>query len=333
MNSPMRKSATLTGQFFRHYVLVLLTSLLPVSVMADDTELAMRVIATPPFVPSQVITVELTLQTDSPVVGSADFALPELEFGVWLEQSRASYNGFTIKNGRRVPTLVTTYALWIQGVGQFQIPAVHTTVPVLLDGERRRLIAQAPAVSLTVRYPQSPVDEFLVADEAEFTSDVVLPAEVEVGQVIEQVLTVRAKGALPVSFPSLIVPDFVGFKLDQLPANSRVQYTRGEVSSTQTITLRYTPSQIGAMQIPAYSVSWWNTQTHSFHTLRSPVHDILVKSSPSYSSRGFTWEWLQLAVFVLVALLGGFVLYRAAAALRVLLSKLRAPVLPDRLNP
>ena len=249
--------------------------------LSGEAQLEVRVVDEYPLVSGQIVTVELSLRSESPIVGAAKFALPELEFGVWLEQSRTSYNGFALSDGRRVPTLVTSYAVWLQKVGRFQLPAVQGTAPVRIDGAKSYLEATARGLSLSIQYPRldPQARDFLVADEAQISSSLELPTALHTGQIIEQTLTIRAQGALPVSFPDVDVIPSRAYKVDRLPVDSSVDYTRGVVSSTQVVTLRYTFLESGRQMIPSYSLDWWNTDLHQFQTLRSKPYEIQVNAS------------------------------------------------------
>ena len=298
-------------------------------------QLEMRVVDEYPLVVGQIVTVELSLRSESPIVGAAKFALPELEFGVWLEQSRTSYNGFALRDGRRVPTLVTSYAVWLQKVGRFQLPGVQVTAPVLIDGTRSDLEAAARGLSLSIQYPRvdpQPKD-FLVAHEAQISSFLDLPTELHPGQIIEQTLTIRAQGALPVSFPDVDVMPSRAYKVDRLPVDSSVDYTRGVVSSTQVVTLRYTLLESGRQMIPSYSFDWWNTDVHQFQTLRSKPYEIQVNASDVVDDTSGS----KVITFWLWGILPGLVLaWTVVNYWKSILSvckRLRSPVLPERLNP
>ena len=303
--------------------------------LGGGAQLEMRVVDEYPLVVGQIVTVELSLRSESPIVGAAKFALPELEFGVWLEQSRTSYNGFALRDGRRVPTLVTSYAVWLQKVGRFQLPGVQVTAPVLIDGTRSDLEAAAQGLSLSIQYPRvdpQPKD-FLVADEAQISSFLDLPTELHPGQIIEQTLTIRAQGALPVSFPDVDAIPSGAYKVDRLPVNSSVDYTRGVVSSTQVVTLRYTLLESGRQMIPSYSLDWWNTDLHQFQTLRSKPYEIQVNASDVVDDTSGS----KVITFWLWGILPGLVLaWTVVNYWRPMLSvckRLRTPVLPERLNP
>ncbi|MGB1373177.1 MAG: hypothetical protein ACPG6R_08665 [Aequoribacter sp.] len=298
-------------------------------------QLEMRVVDEYPLVVGQIVTVELSLRSESPIVGAAKFALPELEFGVWLEQSRTSYNGFALRDGRRVPTLVTSYAVWLQKVGRFQLPGVQVTAPVLIDGTRSDLEAAARGLSLSIQYPRvdpQPKD-FLVAHEAQMSSFLDLPTELHPGQIIEQTLTIRAQGALPVSFPDVDVMPSKAYKVDRLPVDSSVDYTRGVVSSTQVVTLRYTLLESGRQMIPSYSLDWWNTDLHQFQTLRSKPYEIQVNASDVVDDGSSS----KMAPFWLWGILPGLVLAWTVVnywrPMLIACKRLRSPVLPERLNP
>ena len=298
-------------------------------------QLEMRVVDEYPLVVGQIVTVELSLRSESPIVGAAKFALPELEFGVWLEQSRTSYNGFALRDGRRVPTLVTSYAVWLQKVGRFQLPGVQVTAPVLIDGTRSDLEAAARGLSLSIQYPRvdpQPKD-FLVAHEAQISSFLDLPTKLHPGQIIEQTLTIRAQGALPVSFPDVDVMPSRAYKVDRLPVDSSVDYTRGVVSSTQVVTLRYTLLESGRQMIPSYSLDWWNTDLHQFQTLRSKPYEIQVNASDVVDDTSGS----KVITFWLWGILPGLVLaWTVVNYWKSMLSvckRLRSPVLPERLNP
>ena len=303
--------------------------------LGGGAQLEMRVVDEYPLVSGQIVTVELSLRSESPIVGAATFVLPELEFGVWLEQSRTSYNGFALRDGRRVPTLVTSYAVWLQKVGRFQLPGVQVTAPVLIDGTRSDLEAAAQGLSLSIQYPRvdpQPKD-FLVADEAQISSFLDLPTELHPGQIIEQTLTIRAQGALPVSFPDVDAIPSGAYKVDRLPVNSSVDYTRGVVSSTQVVTLRYTLLESGRQMIPSYSLDWWNTDLHQFQTLRSKPYEIQVNASDVVDDTSGS----KVITFWLWGILPGLVLaWTVVNYWRPMLSvckRLRTPVLPERLNP
>ena len=305
------------------------------SVMADTAELEMRIIDEPPLVASQIVTVEFSLQSDSPIVGAAEFTLPLLDFGVWLEQSRASYNGFSMRGNRRVPTLVTTYAMWVQKVGTFQVPSVQVKAPMLTNGKKTDLTAETPALPLIVQYPQAQSErqDFLVAEAAQIASSVDSSTELSVGQIIEHKLTITARGALPASFPAVNVAPSHAYKVDQLPVSSTVEYTRGVVTSTQTVALRYLLLESGAQQLPSYSLDWWDTRLHQFRTLRSKPHEIEVRELMSKTDAVVNRMDLVWVGCILLGLMTLWLVVSRLSCLIILCKKIKAPVLPKRLNP
>jgi hypothetical protein len=325
-------------RLFRTAILNVLLGLIVLAshnVMADTDGLEMRIIDEPPLVASQIVTVEFSLQSESPIVGAAEFTLPLLDFGVWLEQSRASYNGFAMRGNRRVPTLVTTYAMWVQKVGTFQLPSVQVKAPMLINGEKTYLTAETQAVPLIVQYPQAQSErqDFLVAEAAEITSSVDSSAELSVGQIIEHTLTISARGALPASFPAVNVASSHAYKVDQLPVSSTVEYTRGVVTSTKTVTLRYLLLESGAQQLPSYSLDWWDTRLHQFRTVRSRPHEIEVRDLTSKTDAVVSGMDLVWVSYILLGLLTLWLLARYKDCLMNMYKKIKAPVLPERLNP
>lgn len=307
--------------------------------MASEALLEIRIVDPKPLVSGQIVTVELSLLSDKPIIGAAKFALPPLDFGVWLEQSRSSYNGFSLIGGRRVPTLITSYSVWIQKVGKFQVPPVHVSAPVLINGVREHLNAETASQPLSVQYPQvqgqpaSQLVDFLVASTVQISSLLDLPAELKLGQVVEQTLTIRAEGALPVSFPELDVVHLDGLSIDKLPINSSVEYIRGTVVTTQTVTLRYTLLQSGAHNIPSYSLTWWNTGSQQFQTLRSQSYDLYVNAPETQDAMSVSQSALLLLAGACLIVLLAWILMSYWTRILVTLKTLKSPVLPERLNP
>lgn len=294
---------------------------------------SVRVIQKPPYVPLQLVTIEVALETRALVVGAMDIKYPNLDGATWIEASRAIINGARQERGERFTVLSAMIGLFLRESGMVEIPALDLTVPVLEEGVRRELSARTAPLSIDVTLPAVLTDiTYVPASSIRMTSKLVnSPAEFALGQIVEQQVLIEAEGVLSVTFPDWTVPISEGLKSQILPPRADLSASRGILTSTLDFRARHVVVQAGAYSIASYGVNWWDTENHLLKRIEPDPIEFHVLDSRSDSESA-------IGIFELIALVFGFLLlifglWHLALQCKRIWQKLSQPVLDERLNP
>jgi hypothetical protein len=291
-----------------------------------------RVLQQPPYVPLQLVSVEVALETDDLIVGAVDIQYPMLGGATWIESTRATVNGARQHRGQSVTVLSTSIRLFLRDVGMLNVPSMELRVPVLEQGVRRDLIALTEPLSIEVTLPAelsgvSYVPASSIRMKSKWNSEIAYA----LGQIVEQEVLVEAEGVLPIAFPDWGVPLIDGLKSQVLPPISDLSASRGAVTATLNFRARHRLEQTGTYALSPYQINWWDTERHILTRIESESvqFDVLEAESDSDNLR----RWLELIGSMLAVLGLAFGLWRGGLRCKTIWSRFRQPVLDERLNP
>lgn len=291
-----------------------------------------RVLQQPPFVPLQLVSVEVVLETDDLIVGAVEIQYPMLSGATWLESTRATINGVRRDRGQSVTVLSTSIRLFLRDIGTLNVPSMELRVPVLEGGVRKEFIALTEPLSIEVTLPTelsgvSYVPASSIRMKSKWNSEIAYA----LGRIVEQEVLVEAEGVLPIVFPDWELPSIDGLKSQVLPSSSDLSASRGAVNATLNFRARHRLEQTGTYVLSPYRINWWDTQRHVLTRIESESvqFDVLEAESESDNLR----RWFELIGSILAVLGLAFVLWRGGLRCKTIWLRLRQPVLDERLNP
>ena len=310
------------------------------------------IIDTAPFVPLQVISVNVSVVSEDTVIGSPEFSLPAIQNAVWLQPSQHSYTGYTTREGKRRPVFNVSVGLLLRQSGRVTIDPIHLSLPML--SEQGRVVADFETMPLS--FVVEPVvaaedDAFIVpAKRLSLDSRLVAQAQWRVGDIVEQSVTIKLSGATVLALGSVALAresdavsgsleasgsaPVISLQPERLPLESETRYVRGEVQVEQTQVLRYVIKTPGAQLVPPVELRWWDTTRHELITLTTESHLISAGVTPGTAVLQVR-DWILLGYLPVALAFGWLVISQRERLHRfgMRYRKLRSPVLPDRLNP
>lgn len=311
-----------------------------------------RIIDPAPFVPLQVISVNVSVASEDTVIGSPELSLPAIQNAVWLQPSQYSYTGYAIHEGKRRPVFNVSVGLLLRQSGRVTIDPIQLSLPMM--SEQGRVMADFETLPLSfVVDPLVTTEEgaFIVpATQLSLDSELVPQAQWRVGDIVEQSVIIKLSGATVLALDSVPLgrisdtakeslgasgsASLISLSPERLPLESKTRYVRGAVQVEQKQVLRYTIKAPGAQWVPPVELRWWDTSRHELITLTTEPHLILAGAMSATLALTLR-DWILLGYLPVVLVLMWLVMSQRERLHRLGMRyrKLRAPVLPDRLNP
>ena len=251
---------------------LLLIAVLPCQAAMTVTR---ELVAPEHVVPGQPVRVSVTFWTDSwfnpppewPVFPGDNGALLTTQLPNQLLTRR---EGSTSWSGVRMERQISAW-----DNGELRLPPIEVT---LTGAGQAPVTVSLPELKKTVSWPQDvhQPDRFLPASQLTLTQKINLYRSgkgdvLRAGDVIERVVTVQAKGVLPVQIPPLVYA-IPGTHTQRLtPVNSQLSSGRGEFEGGQRVeTLRYLPVETGTVTLPPIKLRWWDTTHQQWQTAELP---------------------------------------------------------------
>jgi hypothetical protein len=310
------------------------------------------IIDTAPFVPLQVISVNVSVVSEATVIGTPELSLPAIQNAVWLQPSQHSYTGYAIHEGKRRPVFNVSVGLLLRQSGRVTIDPIHLSLPMM--SKQGRVMADFETMPLSFA-----VDPLVATEEGAFIvpatqlsldSQLGPQAQWRVGDIVEQIVTIKLSGATVLALGSVALAresdadsggleasgsaPLISIQPERLPLESETRYVRGEVQVEQKQVLRYVIKTPGAQLVPPVELRWWDTTRHELITLTTEPHLILAGVTPGTVVLQVR-DWILLGYLPVALAFGWLVMSQRERLHRfgMRYRKLRAPVLPDRLNP
>jgi hypothetical protein len=198
-----------------------------------------------------------------------------------------------VRNGRRYGVLEQSFAIFPEHPGNVRIPSasVSGSVTVALDplAPPRRTGVQVSSKELMVEVlpvpKEYPSDQpWLPATNVEIVEawehD---PPRLTVGEPITRTLIVRADANDASIIPPLAVPNV---SMKTYPSPPELNETVGEngVIGTRTEAVTLVATTPGPLELPAVTLTWWDTKTNSVRIASVPARTLVVAAAPGASS-------------------------------------------------
>lgn len=188
-------------------------------------------------------------------------------------------------NGEQYAGIQFYYIVFPYKAGEFTIPAitVHATTPPKGSSESRRITLKTPVRHFTVKsVPDNVEGDWLVARSVtlheRWNKSL---TDLEVGDVIERTVTVRAAGTLPQFIPPLAEKklDFANVYTEE----PELKDTRNDYDANGELTQSfiYLLEKEGEFVIPSMKVQWWNPNAGKMNARNLPQHTLHVRPNPN----------------------------------------------------
>jgi hypothetical protein len=187
------------------------------------------------------------------------------------------------RNGRMYNVVERRYTLFAHKPGKLVLPAIGFRGQMQDNGfggffgGGRSVSAASPQVDLDIKPP--PVDhgsgDWLPARKLELTLTG-LPADgrVEVGKPLTLTLAERAEGLPFEALPELSLPSIDGAEVYPDKPTDATHDDGRWLQGSRERKFAIVPTRAGALQLPAITLEWWNTQTDQRETATVPAHTL-----------------------------------------------------------
>lgn len=192
-------------------------------------------------------------------------------------------------NGVPYGVVETTYAIFPQQSGSFEIPSTMWTVSVQNSrgysydpflrqgGQQLRLRTSPEMIQVEAKPGNYPSDEWLPAKNIQLTQSwSQSPDDFKVGEPITRSITIQAKGLMASQLPPLELQDLNDVKYYPDKPQSDENIASDGVTTTKTESYAIVPSHAGKITLPAISLHWWDTQAKQVRVASVPEQTIIV---------------------------------------------------------
>ena len=197
-------------------------------------------------------------------------------------------NYITQIDGRQHIVLETTFALFPQRSGTLDIPSLVYELAVSRGqrdfwgrSSRQRVRTDALSVTVDPTPDQYSGDTWLPARNLQLSehwgTD---PDSLRQGEPVTRRITIQADGLTAAQLPALTLEETPGLTLYPDRPQTEEQVNAGGVQSTSTLTLAMVPNQSGRLEIPAVTLTWWDTEADQMRTAELPASTVNVTAIP-----------------------------------------------------
>lgn len=254
-----------------------------------------------PYVQQQ-IRYTLKLYTDD-TVREGDIYPPEVENAI-IEQISADKQYRVSRKGKKMNVLERHYVISPEKSGKLIVPPAIFKGKQQVKGQRARrgafndifddpFFSNSPFVSsgkpITARSDSTEIAVQTIPDE--FNGEHWLPAEdlviidswdkriptFRVGEPIERMLVLQAKGLAGSQIPALVVPKSENMRIYPDQEKTQTKSDGKTIFGIRQQGMSYIPNKVGKVIIPGIKVDWWNTKTAKQETfiLKERVIEVL----------------------------------------------------------
>lgn len=251
---------------------------------AEDRPFFLRVSVsdTEPFVQQQIIyTMKLYQQTPILDGNVTEPDHPDIQ----IERLGLDRSYLEQVDGREYSVLERQYALFAQRSGEITLPAINLNARVqvgqranrFFSADTRGIRVRAQAIELKVKAAADGYTApWWLASTEVVGSAKWQPETAQVGQPLTLELQITAEGVMPAQLPVIDDPQISGVRL--YSDGSRAAKKAGTDGVVSQRVMRWTiiPTRPGALQVPTFSLPWWDLNSGSQKTLSIEVPELHV---------------------------------------------------------
>lgn len=192
-----------------------------------------------------------------------------------LQQTlRNQYNYQKRIDGNLYEVYEWTWAFYPQKSGKMIIPPQAFSGRIQYNGRMKAVEDTTQSIALEVlpqpaQYPAKSV--WLPAKELTLHQKLQAPKKLHVGDSITRTFTLTAKGLLASQLPEFEFENQTKFHIYPDKATPSNQASEFGVTGLKTQKIAIVPTHPGELTLPAYEMTWWNTETNQIETLKLPA--------------------------------------------------------------
>lgn len=209
--------------------------------------------------------------------------------GVIVQQINKGANYSTQRNGKTYQVLERKYAIFAESSGKKSLN------PLIFEGEvtdnsrqsfgmfqRGRPIRQvSQMLDLEIKQiPQAFVDQaWIPARQVTLQQSWSQNKPYQVGEPITRTINLTAAGLSETQLPDLNFEDINGAKLYQDKTDTQTRTDGQQLISSKVIKYAVIPTVEGSLEIPEFSLEWFDTKSQSAKTVRVPATTLVIKAA------------------------------------------------------
>ena len=304
------------------------------------------------IVPGQHLRLLIEVATTRWFTGGTRIAIPEVPGLVVLQTEQFASNASEHRGGQTWVIQRWSLDVYPQRAGEFAVPPLTLAVSVNAGGSDsakgditapglRFDVIQPPALEGFEHWVAAPAFSVSQSFDRDLTG-------LAVGDAIERTVRFEARDVMAMMLPELPQQDIPGVAAYPLPPQLDNRSNRGVTTARRTETVSYVLQAEGAFRLPALEFAWWDTTSNDIQLLTLPAVEFTVAAGAASRHTvdratlvSLARAALGLVLLAALAMLAArvapsFPWRRVAQAWSNALARvraLRAPALPERLNP
>ncbi len=263
---------------------IILFACLLISTISSGQYFAILKVNTKKVFKQQPIKASVTVYTSTWFTDSPDFGSININNSFVLPFKR-TVSGIQYVDNKKYATLEFFYLIFPYESGSLTIPELEISISTPLEGDykgvKRQLKTKPVVIEVTDQPDGFKGSDWFVAKDA-YISDSwnTQLNKVQVGDVIERTITVRALGTLPAFIPDIELNENNWSTIYPREPQLKDTRTRTDANGVRTESFRYLVEKEGEFIIPAVSVSWWNPYLNKQYSRSTKEQKIDVTPNP-----------------------------------------------------
>lgn len=254
------------------------------------------------------------LKISQPAGIQIDSVTPPTQTAARIQQIGDDLIGNEIVGGKRIRTLLRTYAISLSQPGRYLLEGPVVQGQRLSTSGNRPFLQQGSQLSVQIEALSLQQPPELISEN--FTLEAHWQAANgphKVGDPLLRVITMKAIGNTLDQLPMIELPEFAGVRsyADGQSQSEVVQH--GKLVAERTIRQAFIPQQAGTLTFPPLIIRWWNSQSQRLEAAELTIPPVTIEASitpsavpqmpPATEDDEFPWLTLAFAIAWLATLL------------------------------
>ncbi len=254
------------------------------------------------------------LKISQPAGIQIDSVTPPTQEAAQIQQIGDDLIGNEIVGGKRIRTLLRTYAISLDKPGRYRLQSPVVQGQVLKTSGNRPFLQQGPQLSvqieaLPLQQPPQLISDNLTLEARWQTAN----GPHRVGDPLLRLITIKGIGNTLAQLPPIELPEFAGVRSYDDGQSQSESLQQGKLVAVRTIRQAFIPLQPGTLTFPPVTIRWWNSQHQRLESAELVMPPVAIEASVSASTLApppqpsaeneFPWLTLLFATGWLVTLL------------------------------
>ncbi len=254
------------------------------------------------------------LKISQPAGIQIDSVTPPTQEAARIQQIGDDLIGNEIVGGKRIRTLLRTYAISLDKPGRYRLQSPVVQGQVLKTSGNRPFLQQGPQLSvqiaaLPLQQPPQIISDNLTLEARWQTAN----GSHKVGDPLLRLITIKGVGNTLAQLPAIELPEFVGVRSYADGQSQSESLQQGKLVAERIIRQAFIPQQPGKLTFPPITIRWWNSLSQRLETAELTMPPVTIEASvtsptmtqlPQASGdSGFPWLTLTFAIAWLATLL------------------------------